>query len=245
MNVPKNVVWFEVFLYMSLTLDALSVAFQDRTPSAEMTEQMITVATVMAAFLILLLVYFVWLAAQRRKNWPRFALAGLLPVFVISVLEVIGNNGVAPDRGSVLVCLGHCRCPCALFFGGCFGNEIRHAAKITDDRRDIACPRRHRVALVAEQCDDDPAALALLAQPANRVLNHRVRWFSDVADAEGRGLRKVERKESRHRQCVGRFGRAADSPPCQHLRQDEGCGFVKLAGAGNAKYGPRSCPSFR
>ena len=59
MNVPKNVVWFEVFLYMSLTLDALSVAFQDRTPSAEMTEQMITVAAVMAAFLILLLVYFV------------------------------------------------------------------------------------------------------------------------------------------------------------------------------------------
>ena len=38
MNVPKNVLWFEVLLYLSLTLDALSVAFQDRTPSAEMTE---------------------------------------------------------------------------------------------------------------------------------------------------------------------------------------------------------------
>ena len=35
MNVPKNVLWFEVLLYLSLTLDALSVAFQDRTPSAE------------------------------------------------------------------------------------------------------------------------------------------------------------------------------------------------------------------
>src|SRR6267154_1354640 len=76
MNVPKNVLWFEALLYMSLTLDALSVAFQDRTPSAEMTEQMITVATVMAAFLILLLVFFVWLAAQRRKNWPRWAPQG-------------------------------------------------------------------------------------------------------------------------------------------------------------------------
>ena len=38
MNVPKNVLWFEVLLYLSLTLDALSVAFQDRTPSGEMTE---------------------------------------------------------------------------------------------------------------------------------------------------------------------------------------------------------------
>ena len=68
MNVPKNVLWFEVLLYLSLTLDALSVAFEDRTPTADMTEQMITVATVIYALLILLLVYFVWLAAQRRKN---------------------------------------------------------------------------------------------------------------------------------------------------------------------------------
>ena len=78
MKLPKNVLWFEVLLYMSLTLDALSVAFQDRTPNAEMTESMITVATVMAGGLILLLVFFVWLAAQRRKNWPRWALAAAL-----------------------------------------------------------------------------------------------------------------------------------------------------------------------
>ncbi len=32
MNVPRNVLWFEVLLYLSLTLDAVSVAFQDRTP---------------------------------------------------------------------------------------------------------------------------------------------------------------------------------------------------------------------
>ncbi len=75
MTVPKNVLWFEVLLYLSLTLDAVSVAFQDRTPNADMTEQMINVGTVMAAGLILLLVYFVWLAAQHRKNWPRWVLA--------------------------------------------------------------------------------------------------------------------------------------------------------------------------
>src|SRR5882672_154520 len=68
MNVPKNVLWFEVLLYLSLTLDAVSVAFQDRMPNANMTEQMINVGTVMAAGLILLLVYFVWLAAERRKR---------------------------------------------------------------------------------------------------------------------------------------------------------------------------------
>ena len=41
MNVPRNVVWFEVLLYLSLMLDAVSVAFQDRTPTANMTPQMI------------------------------------------------------------------------------------------------------------------------------------------------------------------------------------------------------------
>jgi O-antigen ligase len=103
MNVPKNVLWFEVLLYLSLTLDALSVAFQDRTPSADMTEQMITVATVMAAGLILLLVYFVWLAAQRRKNWPRWALAAALVLSVISLVQVISDSGVQLDSGIEMV----------------------------------------------------------------------------------------------------------------------------------------------
>ena len=103
MNVPKNVLWFEVLLYLSLTLDALSVAFQDRTPTDEMTDQMITVATVMAAFLILLLVYFVWLAAQRRKNWPRWALVVSLVLSVISLVQVIGEGGLGFESGIEVV----------------------------------------------------------------------------------------------------------------------------------------------
>jgi O-antigen ligase len=103
MNVPKNVVWFEVLLYLSLTLDALSVAFDDRTPTAEMTEQMITVATVIYALLILLLVYFVWLAAQRRKNWPRWALATALVLSVISLAQMIGDKGVELSSGIEVV----------------------------------------------------------------------------------------------------------------------------------------------
>lgn len=97
MTLPRNVLWFEVLMYLSLALDALSVAFQDRTPNAEMTEQMIPVANVMAACLLVLLVYFVWLAAQRRKNWPRWVLAAALVLSVISLVQVIIVNGILFD----------------------------------------------------------------------------------------------------------------------------------------------------
>jgi hypothetical protein len=97
MHVPKNVLWFEVLLYSSLTLDALSVAFQDRTPTAELTEQTIFVLTVMDGLLILLLVFLVWLAAQRRKSWPRWVLAAALLLSVVSLLEMIGGTGLKLD----------------------------------------------------------------------------------------------------------------------------------------------------
>ena len=103
MNVPRNVLLFEVMLYLSLTLDAVSVAFQDRTPTPVMTEQAINVATVMAAGLILLLVFFVYLAAQQRKNWPRWVLAAVLVLSVISLVAVIGERGVELDSGIEIV----------------------------------------------------------------------------------------------------------------------------------------------
>ena len=102
-NVPRNVVRFEVLLYLSLTLDALSVAFQDRTPNAEMTQSMIAFATALAAGLILLLVYFVWLAAQRRKNWPRWALFAALVLSVISLVQIIGEGGLQLDGAIEIV----------------------------------------------------------------------------------------------------------------------------------------------
>ena len=103
MNVPRNVLWFEVLLYLSLTLDALSVAFQDRTPSAEMTEPMIMVSTVMSGGLILLLVSFVWLAAQRRKNWPRWALFAALVLSLISLVQIIGDAGLELDSAIEII----------------------------------------------------------------------------------------------------------------------------------------------
>src|SRR3981189_1737993 len=121
MKVPKNVLWFEVLLYLSLALDALSVAFQDRTPNADMTEQMITVATVMAACLILLLVYFVRLSARGPKNWPRCGLAAAPVLSVISLLQVISANGIQLDSAIEVV-------SCALTAAGLFFSFTGDAA---------------------------------------------------------------------------------------------------------------------
>ena len=97
MNLPRNVFRFEALLYASLMLDSLSVAVQDRTPTADVTEQMIMANTVLAGGMILLLLYFVWLAARQRKNWPRWVLAGALVLSVISLFMVIGASGLELD----------------------------------------------------------------------------------------------------------------------------------------------------
>jgi uncharacterized BrkB/YihY/UPF0761 family membrane protein len=97
MTVPKNVWWFEVLLYASLVLDALSVAFQDRTPTPRMTESMIGVSTLLALALLVLLFYFVWLAARRKKSWPRWALSAALALSLISLAQVIGERGIQFD----------------------------------------------------------------------------------------------------------------------------------------------------
>jgi uncharacterized BrkB/YihY/UPF0761 family membrane protein len=97
MNLPRNVFWFEVLLYASLMLDALSVAVQDRTPTAEVTEPMIMANTLIGGGMILLLLYFVWLAARRRKNWPRWVLGAALVLSMISLFQVIGASGFELD----------------------------------------------------------------------------------------------------------------------------------------------------
>jgi heme/copper-type cytochrome/quinol oxidase subunit 4 len=99
MKVPNNVIWFELLLYLSLTLDALSVAFQDRsTMDGDLLAPMI-----LEAGLILLLVYFVHLAAQKRKNWPRWVLTALLVLSVFSLLPALAENGMQLDSGIELL----------------------------------------------------------------------------------------------------------------------------------------------
>jgi len=97
MNLPRNVFWFEVLLYASLMLDCVSVAVQDRTPAGDITEHVIMVNTAFAGGIILLLLYFVYLAARQRKNWPRWVLAAALALSVISLILVIGERGLELD----------------------------------------------------------------------------------------------------------------------------------------------------
>jgi hypothetical protein len=103
MSVPRNVQRFEALLYASLMLDSLSVAVQDRTPTVETTEQMIMTGTVLAGGMILLLVYFVWLAAHWRKNWPRWVLAAALVLSVISLAQILGEKGLELDSAIEIV----------------------------------------------------------------------------------------------------------------------------------------------
>jgi hypothetical protein len=91
MATARNVRWFEVLLYVALALDAISVVFQDRIPTAGLSESANMIST---ACIILLQVYFVWLAAQRRKSWPRWALAAVLVLAVFSLVEAIGGKGI-------------------------------------------------------------------------------------------------------------------------------------------------------
>ena len=103
MKVPNNVLWFQTLLYLSLMLDAVSVAFQDRTPTDDVTDAMIMANTVLNGGMILLLLYFVHLAARGRKNWPRWVLTGALVLSAISLIDVIGTKGVELDSGIEII----------------------------------------------------------------------------------------------------------------------------------------------
>ncbi len=103
MKLPKNVWLFQVLLYSSLALDALSAAFQDRTPTPEMTSSTMALGMLIPVGVILLLVYFVELAAQHRKNWPRWVLAAMFAVSVMSLIQIVGKGGLELDSGIEIV----------------------------------------------------------------------------------------------------------------------------------------------
>ena len=103
MNLPKNVFRFEILLYASLILDALSVAFEDRSVTATNSEQAIMAQSVISACLIVLMLYLVYHAARHRKNWPRWVLIAALVLSVISLIGIIGESGLALDSGIEIV----------------------------------------------------------------------------------------------------------------------------------------------
>jgi hypothetical protein len=103
MTVPENVLRFQVLLYLSLALDALSMAFQDRTPTASTSDTTIIAATMITACMILLLAYLVRLAAVERKKWPRRVLTAALVVSVLSLIPAIREGGLQFDSAIELI----------------------------------------------------------------------------------------------------------------------------------------------
>lgn len=94
MTVPKNVWWFEVLLYSSLFLNAISVAFADRTPSPDLSEQMIMAQVIYAVAMLSLVFYLIWFAANRRQGWPRWALSVLFALSLPSLVQTIVVRGI-------------------------------------------------------------------------------------------------------------------------------------------------------
>ena len=106
MNLPRNVFRFEILLYASLILDALSVAFEDRTVTSGTSEQAIMAQSVISACLIVLMLYLVYHAARHRKSWPRWVLGAALVLSVISLTGIIGESGLALDSGIEILSCG-------------------------------------------------------------------------------------------------------------------------------------------
>lgn len=112
--IPHNVVWFEILLYASLSLDALSVAFSDRTTESNFGSSLM-IAMAMEAGLILLLAYFVHLAAVKRKNWPRWVLLALLVLSALALLPDLAQRGLEISSAIEVV-------SCALTAGGLYSS---------------------------------------------------------------------------------------------------------------------------
>lgn len=98
MPLPWNVRLFAVLLYASLGLDALSVAFQDRTPTASIGSDVIMMAHLIAAALILTMVYLVRIASEDRRNWARWLLLVSLVLSVLSLIQILGDTGLQFDN---------------------------------------------------------------------------------------------------------------------------------------------------
>jgi peptidoglycan/LPS O-acetylase OafA/YrhL len=96
MIVPKNILRFEVLLYLSLVLDCVSSAlFNSDLPDASKAAQ--DTINFLSAALIGFSLLLVWLAARRQKNWARWTLFALFALSVASFIEFL-RTGEAEAR---------------------------------------------------------------------------------------------------------------------------------------------------
>lgn len=86
MNVPRDVLRFEVFMYASLLLDTLTAAFFSEASEAMRASVSIVNATILGASVAL-----VWLAARKRKNWARWTLFAIFVLMVLLYIQAFGD----------------------------------------------------------------------------------------------------------------------------------------------------------
>ncbi len=94
MTIPRDVLRFEVLLYLSLLIDTLSAAFIGR-PSTEIDQETALSADTFVVLVFVLFLLLVWLAARQRKNWARWALVVALALSVLSLFSSL-TGGVTP-----------------------------------------------------------------------------------------------------------------------------------------------------
>ena len=86
---PNDVLRFEILLYLSLLLDALTAAFFGIAPT-HASETVTPSVNLLSAAFIGALVWLVWLAARRRKGWACWS---LLACFVLSAVIFVASFG--------------------------------------------------------------------------------------------------------------------------------------------------------
>lgn len=93
MTIPRNVLWFEVLLYLSLLIDTLSAAFIERPSADDIGETAAVSANMFVVVVLMLFLLLVWLAARQRKSWARWILLGALGLSVLSLFDSL-NKGL-------------------------------------------------------------------------------------------------------------------------------------------------------
>jgi hypothetical protein len=92
-----------VLLYVSLILDSISVAFQDRTAFNDQNDGAVFSDAAINGIWILLQLYLVWLSAHQRKGWPRWVLAANLLLAGTSLLQFVAENGLQVDSAIEII----------------------------------------------------------------------------------------------------------------------------------------------
>ena len=91
MTIPRNVLRFEVLLYLSLLIDTLSAAFVERTP-AHTNESAAAGGDMFVVVVFVFFLLLIWLAARHRKSWARWTLVAALGLSTLSLFDSLSGG---------------------------------------------------------------------------------------------------------------------------------------------------------